>query len=178
MAMMFRRNANRSQAQQLSEVALRLQPATFYYSIERDGQPIGAASSALDTTANTLVGEEYFVGEYPQPGGNQAERTSAIAPPPQAAPETKAPEIMAGDHRPAAADPAGEMRVALVDDVSNVGNDAASVDGIEKLLDRQRLQSASHRRADGTARPGMHVHDVAAPRKRTPKAVGVESHAE
>src|SRR5882724_11295303 len=77
MAMMFRRNANRSQAQQLSEVALRLQPATFYYTIERDGQPIGAASSALDTTANTLVGEEYFVGEYPQPGGNQAERTSA-----------------------------------------------------------------------------------------------------
>jgi hypothetical protein len=77
MAMMFRRNANRSEAQQLSEVALRLQPATFYYVIERDGQQIGAASSGLDTTANTLVGEEYFVGEYPPPGDKPAARTSA-----------------------------------------------------------------------------------------------------
>jgi hypothetical protein len=74
-AMMFRRNANVSEAQQFAEVALRLQPETFYYTIERDGQQIGAASSALDTTANTLVGEEYFVGDYPS--GNSVERTSA-----------------------------------------------------------------------------------------------------
>jgi len=77
MVMMLRRNANTSEAQQLAEVALRLQPATFYYIIERDGQQIGAASSAIDTTANTLVGEEYFVGEYPAPGGKTVERTSA-----------------------------------------------------------------------------------------------------
>jgi hypothetical protein len=74
-AMMFRRNANVSEAQQFAEVALRLQPATFYYSIEREGQQIGAASSALDTTANTLVSEEYFVGDYPV--GKSIERTSA-----------------------------------------------------------------------------------------------------
>jgi hypothetical protein len=76
MLMMLRRNANQSEAQQLAEVALRLQPATFYYTIERDGQQIGAASSALDTTAKTLVSEEYFVGEYTAPGG-KSERTSA-----------------------------------------------------------------------------------------------------
>jgi hypothetical protein len=77
MVMMFRRDANRSEAQQLAEVALRLQPATFYYIIVRDGQQIGAASSAVDTTANTLVGEEYFVGDYQAPGGKSVERTSA-----------------------------------------------------------------------------------------------------
>ena len=77
MSMMMRRNANRSEAQQLAEVALRLQPATFYYIIERDGEQIGAGSSALDTTANTLVSEEYFVGDYPAPGTNSVERTSA-----------------------------------------------------------------------------------------------------
>ncbi len=77
MVMMLRRNANTSEAQQLAEVALRLQPATFYYIVERDGQQIGAASSAIDTTANTLVSEEYFVGEYPAPGGKPVERTSA-----------------------------------------------------------------------------------------------------
>ena len=76
-AMMLRRNANTSEAQQLAEVALRLQPATFYYIIERDGEQIGSASSALDTTAKTLVGEEYFVGQYPVPGGKPVERTSA-----------------------------------------------------------------------------------------------------
>ena len=75
MAMMFRRNANRSEAQQLAEVALRLQPATFYYIIDRNGTRVGAASSALDTTSNTLVSEEYFVGDYP--AGGRIERTSA-----------------------------------------------------------------------------------------------------
>jgi hypothetical protein len=75
MMMMFRRNANVSEAQQFAEVALRVQPETFYYTIERDGQQIGAASSALDTTANTLVSEEYFVGDYPV--GKSVERTSA-----------------------------------------------------------------------------------------------------
>lgn len=76
MVVMLRRNANRSEAQQLAEVALRLQPATFYYTIERDGEQIGAASSSLDTTSKTLVSEEYFVGDYPAPGG-KSERTSA-----------------------------------------------------------------------------------------------------
>lgn len=76
MVMMLRRNANRSEAQQLAEVALRLQPATFYYIVERDGQQIGAASSAVDTTAKTLVSEEYFVGDFPAPGGKSVERTS------------------------------------------------------------------------------------------------------
>ena len=72
---MFRRNANRSESQQLAEVALRLQPATFYYTIDRAGQQIGAASSSVDTTANTLVSEEYFVGDYPSAAS--VERTSA-----------------------------------------------------------------------------------------------------
>ena len=76
MAMMVRSNANRSQTQQLSQVALRVQPATFYYIVERDGEQIGAASSTLDTTASTLVSEEYFVGDYPA-GTGRLERTSA-----------------------------------------------------------------------------------------------------
>lgn len=75
-AMMAHRNASRSESQQLAEVALRVQPATFYYSIDRDGQQIGAASSALDTTAKSLVSEEYFVGDF-RPDTSAVERTSA-----------------------------------------------------------------------------------------------------
>lgn len=74
--MMLRRNANRTEEQQLAEVALRVQPATFYYIVERDGQQIGAASSALDTTAQHLVSEDYFVGDFPSPQG-PVQRTSA-----------------------------------------------------------------------------------------------------
>lgn len=75
LAMMVRRNATRSEAQNLAELALRLQPATFYYVIEKNGEQIGAASSALDTTSQALVSEEYFVGDYQSPKG--LERTSA-----------------------------------------------------------------------------------------------------
>ena len=56
--MMGRRNANTSEAQLLAEVALRLQPATFYYIVERDGQQIGAASSSVDTSTKMLLSEE------------------------------------------------------------------------------------------------------------------------
>jgi hypothetical protein len=76
MAMMAHRNANRSQSQQLAEVALRVDPTTFYYIIQRDGEQIGGASSALDTTAQSLISEEYFLGDYPSPR-TSPERTSA-----------------------------------------------------------------------------------------------------
>src|SRR3981081_4274614 len=76
MAMMAHRNANRSESQQLAEVALRMQPATFYYIIDRDGEHVGAASSALDTTSKSLVSEEYFVGDF-RSNTTAQERTSA-----------------------------------------------------------------------------------------------------
>jgi hypothetical protein len=77
MAMMLRRNANRSEGQQLAEVALRVQPATFYYLIEQDGQRIGAAASAVDTTTKTLISDDYFVGDLPPAGGTSPVRTFA-----------------------------------------------------------------------------------------------------
>jgi hypothetical protein len=76
-AMMVHRAGSRTDAQRLAEVALRVQPATFYYIIQRDSEQVGAASSALDTTENSLVSEEYFVGDFPAPGAKSPERTSA-----------------------------------------------------------------------------------------------------
>lgn len=77
LAMMLRRNASRSEEQQLADVALTVQPATFYYLVERDGKQIGSASSAIDTTMQNLVSEEYIVGDFPSPSGGGVERTSA-----------------------------------------------------------------------------------------------------
>ena len=65
MAMMIHRRSTHTEAETLADVALRVQPATFYYIVERDGVQIGAASSALDTTEQSLVSEDYFVGDYP-----------------------------------------------------------------------------------------------------------------
>lgn len=75
LAIMLHRNASRSETQHLAEVALRLQPATFYYIVDRDGKQIGAASSALDTTTQSLTSEEYFVGDFPS--GSSTAHTSA-----------------------------------------------------------------------------------------------------
>jgi hypothetical protein len=75
--MMVQRNANRSDAEQLADVALRVQPATFYYAVERDGKQIGAVSSSIDTTLQNLISEEYFVGDAASPTGTATERTSA-----------------------------------------------------------------------------------------------------
>ncbi|HEU4748264.1 MAG TPA: hypothetical protein VFS56_07155 [Gemmatimonadaceae bacterium] len=75
--MMARRNANRSEVEQLADVALRVQPATFYYAVERNGQQIGALSSAIDTTAQALLSHEYFLGESPLQRASAPERASA-----------------------------------------------------------------------------------------------------
>jgi hypothetical protein len=76
-AMMVHRTESRTEAQRLAEVALRVQPATFYYIVRRDSDQIGAASSALDTTEKSLVSEEYFVGDYSATRVKSPERTSA-----------------------------------------------------------------------------------------------------
>ena len=77
LALMVDRNANRSESQKLAEIALKLQPATFYYTIERGGERIGSASSALDTAVKSLQTEEYFVGNFPAAGSNAPDRATA-----------------------------------------------------------------------------------------------------
>lgn len=57
----FRGDVNR----RLTEAAIRVQPATFYYSLSYRGAKIGAASSAIDTLVAALVSEEYYTGTFP-----------------------------------------------------------------------------------------------------------------
>lgn len=47
-----RRRANVSDVDMLATGALRLDPATYYYTLSRNGQTIGDASSAIDTSAS------------------------------------------------------------------------------------------------------------------------------
>jgi len=62
---MLRRSFGGDVDRRLTEAAIRIQPATFYYSLSYRGTKIGAASSAIDTLVAALVSEEYYTGRFP-----------------------------------------------------------------------------------------------------------------
>lgn len=62
---MLRRNSGGDVDRRLTEAALRVQPAAFYYTLSYRGAKIGAASSAIDTLPAALVTEEYYTGNFP-----------------------------------------------------------------------------------------------------------------
>ena len=62
---MLRRNTGGDIDRRLTEAALRVQPATFYYTLSYHGAKIGAATSALDTLPGALIAQEYYTGKFP-----------------------------------------------------------------------------------------------------------------
>jgi hypothetical protein len=62
---MLRRNTGGDVSRRLTEAALRVQPASFYFTLSYRGEKIGAASSVIDTLPATLVAEEYYAGKFP-----------------------------------------------------------------------------------------------------------------
>jgi hypothetical protein len=62
---MLRRNSGGDVNRRLTEAALRVQPASFYYTLSYRGAKIGAALSAIDTLPAALVTDEYYKGTFP-----------------------------------------------------------------------------------------------------------------
>lgn len=62
---MYRANTAGTPERSLAEAALRVSPATFYYTIQQGGVQVGAASSALDTTAASIVAIDVVQGAIP-----------------------------------------------------------------------------------------------------------------
>lgn len=62
---MLRRNSGGDVNRRLTEAAIRIQPASFYYSLTYRGQKIGGASSVLDTLVAAFVSEDYYTGRFP-----------------------------------------------------------------------------------------------------------------
>jgi hypothetical protein len=75
LALLYRRITDRSPDQLLAEAGMRVSPATYYYLLEQNGRQVGAASSALDTTANRLVATDFVRGAIPV--GNDVLRMEA-----------------------------------------------------------------------------------------------------
>lgn len=58
LAWLARRRHDVSDSDRLAQGVLRLEPATYYYIVEQSGEPVGWASSALDTSATGFTSRE------------------------------------------------------------------------------------------------------------------------
>jgi len=68
LAFLYNRTTHRTLAQRLTEVGMRVAPQTFYYTLEQNGQQIGVASSAVDTSKTRVIASDLVRGRFPSGG--------------------------------------------------------------------------------------------------------------
>jgi hypothetical protein len=61
----YRRQSNRTLDQQLAEVGLRIAPASFYYTLQQNGNVVGVASSTIDTSKTRVIVTDLVRGKFP-----------------------------------------------------------------------------------------------------------------
>ncbi len=64
-ALLASRSINRDPVEVLAIAALRIQPRSIYYTIERGGAVVGAASSEIDTLTTRIIATDYVEGVLP-----------------------------------------------------------------------------------------------------------------
>ena len=65
LALLYRRNSTRTLEQELTEVGMRVSPATYYYTLQQGDRQVGAASSSIDTMKTRVVATDFVRGEIP-----------------------------------------------------------------------------------------------------------------
>lgn len=65
LAFIYRRQSNRTLDQQLAEVGLRISPASFYYTLQQNGNVVGVASSTIDTSKTRVIITDLVRGKFP-----------------------------------------------------------------------------------------------------------------
>lgn len=60
-----KRQIVQSPLDRLLQASLKIAPATYYYTVDLNGTQIGAAMSAVDTTARRIITVDMFTGRYP-----------------------------------------------------------------------------------------------------------------
>ena len=68
LAVFARRELSRDGARSLAEAGMLVVPGAAFYSVERGGSQIGFASSTIDTTANGVRVDDYFIADLPVGG--------------------------------------------------------------------------------------------------------------
>lgn len=75
LALLYRRSSMRTLEQELTEVGMRVSPATYYYTLQQGDRQVGAASSSIDTMRTRVVATDFVRGEIPV--GNDTLRMEA-----------------------------------------------------------------------------------------------------
>ena len=65
LALLYRRNSTRTLEQELTEVGMRVSPATYYYTLQQGERQVGAASSSVDTSKTRVIATDFIRGELP-----------------------------------------------------------------------------------------------------------------
>jgi hypothetical protein len=65
LALIYRRQSNRTPDQQLAEVGLRVSPEAFYYTLTQNGRNVGVVASAIDTSKTRVVFTDLVRGKFP-----------------------------------------------------------------------------------------------------------------
>ncbi len=65
LALLYRRNSTRTLEQELTEVGMRVSPATYYYILQQGERQVGAASSSVDTSKTRVIATDFVRGEIP-----------------------------------------------------------------------------------------------------------------
>ena len=65
LGLLYRRATHRTLAQELTEVGMRVSPETYYYSLEKNGVPIGVAASSIDTSKTRVISSDLIRGKFP-----------------------------------------------------------------------------------------------------------------
>jgi hypothetical protein len=76
LAILVQREFFRGNVERMAEVALRVSPETYYYSLERDGVHVGYVASAIDTTARTVEITDLQLSDPPN-GMRELRRSAA-----------------------------------------------------------------------------------------------------
>ncbi len=61
---LYNRTTHRTLEQRLTEVGMRISPETFYYTIEQNGNLVGVASSAVDTSKTRVIASDLVRGRF------------------------------------------------------------------------------------------------------------------
>ena len=65
LAFIYRRQSNRTIDQQLAEVGLRVAPQALYYTLSQNGNVVGVAASAIDTSKTRVIFTDLVRGKFP-----------------------------------------------------------------------------------------------------------------
>ncbi|HZK77549.1 MAG TPA: hypothetical protein VFC35_01485 [Gemmatimonadaceae bacterium] len=65
LALLYQRNRTHSPQRSLAEAGMRVSPETYYYTLQRSGVQVGAASSSVDTTKERIVAVDFVRGAIP-----------------------------------------------------------------------------------------------------------------